>query len=163
MTSQRTFSAKNKCQFFERGYCTNKKIREDPIPSPIFCIFETQESQQRFCKGYSGPILKWDYVRGKLKEVGVDGVDTTTSQKGSPAQSVRHTTTTAQREMHKYAGEIARNIDAAHILCGNVTSDGEQSGVCNGAIEGCAFLHECGSVKLCYLANYQRLAEVIGK
>lgn len=82
----------------------------------------------------------------------------TTSDK---SQSVRHTTTTAQREMHKYAGEIARNIDAAYILCGNVTSDGEQSGICNGSVEGCAFRHE-GDGMQCRLAKYKKVAEGLG-
>jgi len=50
----------------EQGWCTNSIITDNPYPTPIFCIFQTQESQQRLCKGYAGDMLVWDYIKAKL-------------------------------------------------------------------------------------------------
>jgi len=48
------------------GACCNKQILEKPIPSPIYCPFELQESQQRFCKGYTGIWYYFDIVSGRM-------------------------------------------------------------------------------------------------
>jgi hypothetical protein len=48
------------------GACCNKRILENPIPAPIYCPFESQESQQRFCGGYTGTWYHFDIVYGRM-------------------------------------------------------------------------------------------------
>jgi hypothetical protein len=50
------------------GACTCQQITENPIPAPIYCPFDSQEGQQRFCNGYHGPIYRFDIVTGRMVE-----------------------------------------------------------------------------------------------